>query len=63
MAPRDEDVDVEAGGSPPGAPHLLEITDFDSGLVRLKWKAPLTEGGQPVTFYVVEFQQRGEEEW
>ena len=63
MAPRDEDVDVETEGSPPGAPQALEITDFDATLVRLKWKAPASDGGVPVTYYVLEYKQRTEEEW
>ena len=64
MAPRNEDVDeLESSGSPPDAPTLLEITDFDATLVRLKWKAPAKDGGSPVTFYVVEYKQRTEEEW
>ena len=32
-------------------------------LFRLKWKAPAQDGGSPVTFYVVEYKQRTEEEW
>ena len=63
MAPRDEDVDMETEGSPPGAPQVLEITDFDASLVRLKWKAPVSDGGQPVTYYVLEYKQKGEDEW
>ena len=53
---------METEGSPPGAPQLLEITDFDASLVRLKWKAPVSDGGQPVTYYVLEYKQKGEEE-
>ena len=35
MAPRNEDMDgMETAGSPPSAPSLLEITDFDACLVR-----------------------------
>ena len=35
MAPRNEDMDgMETAGSPPSAPTLLEITDFDACLVR-----------------------------
>ena len=64
MAPRNEDMDdLEATGSPPGAPTLLEITDFDATVVRLKWKAPAKDGGSPITFYIVEYKERTEEEW
>jgi len=64
MAPRNEDIDdLEATGSPPGAPTLLEITDFDATVVRLKWKAPAKEGDSPITFYIVEYKERNEEEW
>jgi len=64
MAPRNEDMDdMESAGSPPNAPTLLEITDFDATVVRLKWKAPSNDGGSPVTFYIVEYKQRVEEEW
>jgi len=54
---------VGGEGSPPGAPHSLEITDYDATLVRLKWKGPASDGGVPVTYYVVEYKQRTEEEW
>jgi len=63
MAPRGEvEPDMEEG-SPPDAPLVLEITDFDATLVRLKWKAPVKDGGSPVTFYTVEYKGRGEEDW
>ena len=56
-------MDMESSGSPPDAPALLEITDVDATVVRLKWKAPGNDGGSPVTFYIVEYKQRTEEEW
>jgi len=64
MAPRNEDVDdLEVSGSPPDAPSLLEIVDVDATVARLKWKAPGNDGGSPLTFYIVEYKQRTEEEW
>eukprot|EP00092_Neocalanus_flemingeri_P076019 GFUD01094257.1.p1 GENE.GFUD01094257.1~~GFUD01094257.1.p1 ORF type:complete len:1559 (+),score=423.64 GFUD01094257.1:143-4819(+) len=64
MAPRNEDMDMgESGGSPPDAPMLLEISDWDATLVRLKWKAPGNDGGAPITYYVIEFKTRADEEW
>lgn len=64
MAPRDEDMDNgEEGGSPPDAPMVLEISDWDATLVRLKWKTPPNDGGAPITFYTMEFKTRAEEEW
>lgn len=63
MAPRNEDNEVEEGGSPPEAPMNLEITDWDATLVRLKWKAPPNDGGAPITYYVMEYKSRSDEDW
>ena len=32
----------------PGEPRDLGITDFDKESVTLKWKAPLSDGGNPI---------------
>lgn len=54
---------MEEGGSPPEAPMVLEISDWDATLVRLKWKTPPNDGGAPITYYTMEFKTRAEEEW
>jgi len=56
-------MDMEEGGSPPEAPMVLEISDWDATLVRLKWKAPANEGSAPLTYYTIEFKTRMDEEW
>jgi len=63
MAPRNEDNDLEEGGSPPEAPMCLEVSDWDATLVRLKWKAPANDGGAPITNYTMEYKSRADEEW
>jgi len=64
MAPRNEDSDMgEPSGSPPDAPVSLEVTDWDATLVRLKWKAPINDGGLPITFFLLEYKGKSDEEW
>jgi len=54
---------MEEGGSPPEAPMVLEISDWDATLVRLKWKTPVNDGGAPITNYTMEYKTRTDEEW
>ena len=39
--------------SPPGVPQGLTTTSVGTGSARLAWSAPVTDGGSPVTGYVV----------
>ena len=44
MAPRDEDMDdMEAPGSPPDAPAVLEITDVDATVARSEMEMEFLE--------------------
>ena len=47
--------------APPGCPDVLYV---DSNQVRLKWTPPPTDGGSPITGYVVEkFDKKGGGDW
>lgn len=63
MAPRNEDDMEMEGGSPPDSPINLEVSDWDATTVRLKWGAPSKDGGNPITFYCLEYKSRTAEEW
>jgi len=64
MAPRNEDdLEGQEGGSPPDSPSSLEIADWDATTVKLKWKAPANDGGAPITFYLLEYKCRTDEDW
>lgn len=63
MAPRGEDAEVSEGGAPPQPPTNLEVTDWDATVVKLKWKAPLEDGGSPITFYILEFKSKTDADW
>lgn len=55
--------DEETCGNPPDAPFNLEVSDWDATLVRLKWSAPANDGGSPITFFILEFKGKSDEEW
>ena len=39
---------------PPSPPGLPEIIDWNENMVKLKWEAPLRDGGAPITGYIIE---------
>jgi len=54
---------VEEGGQAPEAPINLDVSDWDATTVSLKWKAPENDGGAPLTFFIIEYKGRTDEEW
>ncbi|GIY64293.1 twitchin [Caerostris darwini] len=42
----------------PGKPGALEVTDWDKDHIDLKWTAPETDGGSPITGYLVEVKDK-----
>lgn len=42
----------------PGKPGNLEATDWDKDHVDLKWSPPKTDGGSPITNYVIEVKDK-----
>ncbi|XP_053200690.1 twitchin-like isoform X3 [Panonychus citri] len=47
----------------PGAPGRPEPTDWDADHVDLTWKAPESDGGSPVTGYIIEKKKKGTRKW
>ncbi len=41
---------------PPTAPRSLSVTDTQPNSITLKWKAPKSDGGSPVTQYVIDMK-------
>jgi len=65
MAPRNDETELgeETDAKAPGVPIALDITDVDATAIKLKWKAPEKDGGSPITFFILEYKARTEEEW
>ncbi|GFO38541.1 titin, partial [Plakobranchus ocellatus] len=47
----------------PGRPGTPEATGTDKSSVALKWSAPESDGGSPITNYIVEFRPEGSSQW
>ena len=47
----------------PGPPRNVEVADWDQDRVDLKWLAPESDGGAPITAYVVECKERYSSSW
>lgn len=48
---------------PPGPPQNLEVEEITNKLCTLKWKAPKSDGGSPITGYYVESQSGYTSRW
>jgi len=44
---------------PPGKPGKPEILDYDKNHAEINWTAPKSDGGSPITKYVVEKRPKG----
>ena len=47
----------------PGKPGDPEIADYDKDFVELKWAKPETDGGSPITGYVIEKRDKFSPNW
>lgn len=47
----------------PGKPGTPEIVDWDRDHVDLKWDKPISDGGAPITGYVIEKREVGSNKW
>ncbi|GAU87381.1 hypothetical protein RvY_00244-2 [Ramazzottius varieornatus] len=47
----------------PGKPGTPQVTDYDKDRVDLKWTAPESDGGSPITSYVIEKRLKGSKDW
>lgn len=47
----------------PGAPGKPDIIDYDNKSVTLKWAPPESDGGRPITNYVVEVKDKFSPDW
>lgn len=47
----------------PGAPGKPEATDWDKDHVDLKWTPPISDGGSPITAYVIEKREPETGKW
>jgi len=48
---------------PPSPPSQPVIDDYDNKSVLLKWKRPPSDGGRPITHYVVEIKDKFSPTW
>lgn len=47
----------------PGKPQGLEVVDWDKDHADLKWLKPESDGGAPITGYVIEFKEKFAKDW
>ncbi|GIY57128.1 twitchin [Caerostris extrusa] len=47
----------------PSKPGKVEIEDWDVGRVDIKWEKPESDGGAPITGYIVEYKDKFSGEW
>lgn len=48
---------------PPGPPSQPEIVDSNFNYIRLQWKKPDHDGGNPVSGYIIEIKESNSDEW
>ena len=46
------------GADEPGKPGNVELTDWDKDHADLKWTKPESDGGAPITGYIIEYKVR-----
>lgn len=42
----------------PDKPSKPDIVDYDKDMVELEWRPPLSDGGSPITGYIVEKKEK-----
>ncbi|CAG2161698.1 unnamed protein product [Oppiella nova] len=47
----------------PGQPGKPEATDWNKDHVDLKWTPPISDGGAPITSYIIEKKEKGSPKW
>ncbi|KRF85408.1 twitchin isoform X27 [Drosophila virilis] len=47
----------------PGKPKAVDLTDWDKDHADLKWEAPDSDGGDPITSYVIEYKEKFSNDW
>lgn len=47
----------------PNAPGKPDIIDYDNKSVTLKWEPPKSDGGRPITHYVIEMLNKYQPDW
>lgn len=47
----------------PDKPGQPEITDYDNKSVNLQWKKPQSDGGSPITHFIVQKKPKGKSDW
>jgi hypothetical protein len=47
----------------PNAPGKPDIIDYDNQSVTLKWEPPKSDGGRPVTHYIIEMLNKYQPDW
>ncbi len=45
--------------APPGAPQRLVVSPHDSGGLHFQWEAPVSDGGSPIIWYKVQWEETG----
>ncbi|UYV79450.1 unc-22 [Cordylochernes scorpioides] len=59
----EEPVEAKNPYDEPGKPYRPEIVDWDNARVDLKWLPPDTDGGKPITEYIVEMKEKAATDW
>ncbi|KAH8384331.1 hypothetical protein KR093_001928, partial [Drosophila rubida] len=47
----------------PGKPKAVDLVDWDKDHANLKWEAPDSDGGDPITSYIVEYKEKFSNDW
>lgn len=47
----------------PSKPGKPEVKDYDKNWCKLEWKAPETDGGEPITGYIIEKKDKYSSKW
>ena len=55
--------DACSSSDPPSPPSQPDIVDSNFNYIRLAWKKPETDGGNPVSGYIIESKEINSTEW